>query len=656
MDSQNIGVKYYSITDMSIGWNLEKAEKVINSFDDNNEQYDINYILELYNICLLFDTGVRLKKWSDNDYTKLNSIVAKFRSLIGRFLSKVDYLKLKSFYPNISIHYKDSFGEVFESYKVYKNFSGNEFSSILAQFNIPIYIILMHKMIVQHFDNEMSAFMKKSKSTAEILILYYLVRKEKDSKRYYIPKSLQIEQQIEIIDKYIDEENANSNYLCLLAKSRWTKEFPISDKIRLKAKRRYERNVEEFFKSNTGTSFEISVGFSNSNEVINFSHDDELSPKIIYSRIWLEENLDNPTLLNNFIYLFGYVDNFFRSTFPSNKNNIGIIEEIVSVKGNREYEIGFSFRYKESISSMQIRAYYYELLKLDKRLEEVFKWFFEEYLNREFQAEGFSLSIPSAESSFLEKMRTMCSELDSILRHFMIYINNGEIDRELIEISRNTPLIEDIPSFFVKKYGYIVDAELLNISQLLFSDQSQLTCVEGKTKYENFADLIKYENMLFSDFCEYQVLSLNWLKDKNIIYEDNHGYIRLKMEIVRILKDFYENEVICISYYNNSDLLEELINKNKITYESTLFSKPEQNYLNYILNDRQFDNGPAIRNKYSHGNNPQNIKEHENDYFQLLKILALTIIKINEEFCLKDDLVTTKNFINSTGTRTGKIV
>ena len=67
-------------------------------------------------------------------------------------------------------------------------------------------------------------------------------------------------------------------------------------------------------------------------------------------------------------------------------------------------------------------------------------------------------------------MRTMCSELDSILRQFMLFVNNGEIDMELLEISRNSPLIEDIPSFFVKKYGYIVDTELLKVSYLLFSD------------------------------------------------------------------------------------------------------------------------------------------------------------------------------------------
>lgn len=59
------GVKYYSDNDMSIGWYLEKAEEVINLFDENNSHDDINTILELYNISLLFDSQGRLNTWED---------------------------------------------------------------------------------------------------------------------------------------------------------------------------------------------------------------------------------------------------------------------------------------------------------------------------------------------------------------------------------------------------------------------------------------------------------------------------------------------------------------------------------------------------------------------------------------------------------------
>ena len=44
MDLEYIGAKFYSKSDLSIGWNLEKTEKIINAFDETNTEYKINNI------------------------------------------------------------------------------------------------------------------------------------------------------------------------------------------------------------------------------------------------------------------------------------------------------------------------------------------------------------------------------------------------------------------------------------------------------------------------------------------------------------------------------------------------------------------------------------------------------------------------------------
>lgn len=97
MDSQYIGAKFYSKSDLSIGWNLEKAEKIINVFDETNTGYTTNNILEMYNICLLFDSKVMLQSWSEEYYRKLTSVANSFRPIIGRFFSDIDYLCIKTF-------------------------------------------------------------------------------------------------------------------------------------------------------------------------------------------------------------------------------------------------------------------------------------------------------------------------------------------------------------------------------------------------------------------------------------------------------------------------------------------------------------------------------------------------------------------------------
>lgn len=628
------GVKYYGKNDMSIGWYLEKAEKVINSFDENSSHDDINYILELYNISLLFDSQGRLNAWNDVYYCDLKSKVNRFIPIISKYFSNLDILKIKSFYNKISRQYQEDFWKLFSRFKVYKKIKNEEFLSILYEFNVSVYLILIHQIIVKYYNNEISDYMKHSRLTAVILIEHYLVKKEI---KYYIPESLLLEDQLTIIENYINSKEANPNYLELLYESRSRKEFPISDKIRLKAKRRYSELVGKDSISESGFLYNLTVSFSDIREAIRVFDEDLLNYKVTYSRLWIKDNLDNATLLNNFIYLFEYVDYHIRSTFPSKEYELGFLEKFAGVKGIKRYNIGLSFNVKNILALMQIKLYCQVLSEFDKRLEDIFKWFFEEYLRDEFAVEGFTLSIPSENSTFLEKVRTVSSEIDSILRQFNLYIENGEIDRELLEISRNRPLIENIPSFFEKKYGYIEDRELLNISEYLFSDQSQLGYIENKVVYSNFEELIINEEVLISDFPDYNRVLINLLIEKNIIYKNEQGYICFEEDITRILKDYYYNKVICINYYKNSPVLDSLISTGKIVCESRLFSRLEQEYLNFILNDRLFDNGPALRNKYSHGNNPINVEDHEKDYFQVLKIIVLIIIKINEEFCLRDD-------------------
>ena len=628
------GVKYYGKNDMSIGWYLEKAEKVINSFNENNGHDDINYILELYNVSLLFDSQERLKTWEDVYYSDLKSKVNKFMPIIAKYFHNLDILKIKSFYNKISRQYQEDFWRLFSRFKVYEKVKNEEFTSILCEFNVSLYLILIHQDIVKYFDNEISDYMKHSRLTAVVLIKHYLVQKEI---KYYIPESLLLKDQLTIIENYINSKGANPNYLELLYETRSRKEFPISDKIRLKAKRRYSDFVGKDSISESGLLYSLTVSFSNIKEAIRVFDEDLLNYKVTYSRLWVRDNLDNPTLLNNFIYLFEYVDYHNRSTLPSKEYELGFLEKFAGVKGTKRYNIGISFNIKNMLSLMQIKLYCQVLSEFDKRLEDIFKWFFEEYLWNEFGVEGFTLSIPSENSTFLEKVRTICSEIDSTLRQFNTYIENGEIDRELLEISRNSPIIENIPSFLEKKYGYIEDRELLNISEYLFSDQSQLGYIENKEGYSKFEELIINEDVLISDFPDYNRVLINLLIEKNIIYKNEHGYIRLEEDITKILKDFYYNKVICINYYKNSSVLDSLILNGKVVCESKLFSRQEQEYLNFLLNDRLFDNGPALRNKYSHGNNPIDLEEHEKDYFQILKVITLIIIKINEEFCLRDD-------------------
>ena len=98
----------------------------------------------------------------------------------------------------------------------------------------------------------------------------------------------------------------------------------------------------------------------------------------------------------------------------------------------------------------------------------------------------------------------------------------------------------------------------------------------------------------------------------------------------------YNHNVASFSYLKKYKyILKEFESLGMIEFSSSLFSKPEQDYYNYLLNKSVFDNGLDLRNKYLHGT--QKLDEYSNnqDYYIFLRILILIVIKINEEFCLK---------------------
>ncbi len=83
---------------------------------------------------------------------------------------------------------------------------------------------------------------------------------------------------------------------------------------------------------------------------------------------------------------------------------------------------------------------------------------------------------------------------------------------------------------------------------------------------------------------------------------------------VRLLRDLYDHGVICASYYKNADLLDQIVASGDLRYDSSLFSIPEQNYLNYMLNKSEYSNGLDLRNKYIHSTYPTDVNQQEHDY------------------------------------------
>lgn len=630
MRPEYYGVKFYSKSDLSIAGNLEKAISILKLFDENKDYTNVNEIIELYNIDLIMNCGISLPDMEESEVDFYKKICKRCMKVIERFYSKINESNLLEICNTVCIGYIQDHWGLFTKFKVYERISGEIFEKYLYEPDTALWVLLREKKLVKHYGKELAKCLRNSEQTASLIISNFLERHEQEL-LYYFPKELTTAEYEEILDKYVRSEKAHYNDLRIIAESQSTKECPISDRLRLSAK----RGCDSYWanKPFNGVQLEYGIGIEFKEGINLVTENKENNNWIItYDVKWLTENVDYPTILNNFRYVFDHFDKYWRSNLVSIKSKIGSFERMLLPRGKKHYLKGNAFNVMDIISTMQLRGYY-DILKDKKiRLEDVFQWFFEKYLSEEFGVVGFRFNPPSVGTTLVEKCRTLASEMDGIFKQFRMYVQEGEIDRELFEMSSAHIVFSQLPSLIKNKYAYVNDQQIHNEHFLLFSDQSLLRYTEKvKSKYKSFCELLLYEKMQLSDFEEFQKRDIEWLAERGSIVIQKNGLLTLNNSRIFLLKDLYDHDVICVQYYEQ---LGEWIDLSELRIGSSLFSEPEQDYLNYMLNKSAFSNGLDLRNKYSHSTYPSDEQTQLTDYVELLKIMILVIGKINEEFCL----------------------
>lgn len=631
--------KYFSDDDWSIGRALERAEKVLEEYERGAQCSDINSALELYNIQKLFQIGAKLPDWSEEYFHQLTQKAAGHSSTIGAFWKTVEDKNFAAIYENTEKIYRDNFWEEFEQSKAYRRVSKETFRFFLKTQKPLITYILRQKEVVREYGQELAEHMLDDPQSAELLLDYYLGL---DKAPYFLPNELSAEQKVQILEKYISSEDCNMNYLQSLLNGRITnnKEFPVTSRLKQRAQKRLDAFWKNHFETHQGIKTGVGVEFTPDcpEEAWCLSRKGtDLCAQ--YNTNWFLENLDYPTLLNNFIYLFGYVDFQFRSEFPAIPSEMSEMEKIIGIHGPQEYKYGCAFEQRSLLFYTQMLMYRDFLKKQGIEIEAVLQWFFETYLKEEFGVENFSFPVCSPEASVLEKAKMMATEIERVFKQYKLYCEDGKIDHELLELETCSEKIDRIPSLRDNKYIYATGDENATAQFLLFSNQSVLGWVEScGHKYETLYELLRKETVRLEDFANFQKRDLQWLIQRNLLAIDPTGAIIPAWKKVRLLKDLYDKSVIVNGYYSDcSTALEELQRQGFIRYESSLFSVPEQQYLNFMLNQAEYSNGYQLRNKYAHGSYILDEIRQQQDYTELLKIMVLIIIKINEEFCFRED-------------------
>lgn len=581
-------IKFYGETDMIYGYYLDKVKTKIINFNFEKKS-NINVILEYLNIIKYYE-NIRVRKWLDLDSNfKSIKVIEYMRDQITEFI-RCENKKIFFYYDQINREYLKDFWEIIEKNGLYKKISEKEFEEFLKNKSFLFYIFQFKKIVKQFSD---------------------------------------------ILKKYIVSNYVNINYLRNILNIT-SNQLKITDKIKLLAKKRLQDETEKIFKNTDIPEKAIRViwGEKQSHREYNGNF------KYIYNLYWIKENLDYSTLLNNFIYLFEYVDLEMRLNLVSKKVDMGISQILFGNDGPSQYKFTPVFNHKNIKSLLEIMSYSDLLISFNIRLENIIEWFFKEYLFKEFNIENFITKMPGENLSYFEKCKVIIPEIDRILKQYNFYLEDREINQELVQISSTHLLFNNCKSINDKKYCYINSQKLENVAHFLYSDQSELLYVKGIDNEEMmFIDLLLNKNLKLEMFENFQIKYLKYLINEKILYEDKNKILRLvNVDLIYIIKEFYINEVLSYYHYslNIRKELDKLLANNEIIVENKLFTKGEIDYLNYYLNKASFGNSLDLRNRYVHGTHSNDELEHKTNYYIFLRILIIIIIKINDDLCLSE--------------------
>lgn len=599
----------------------------------NFEISNLSELIEIFNVLKYVDNNKCVLIIEQNTNIKCANISIKINSKIGKFLSilKNDFIKNSREVDILDI---EDYLEILENYKVYEKISLEDFNVLLDIRGFNLYKILKYKKIVQKFDLILKEKIQDKVHSAELLISSL-----NGDSNISLPKSLSYDEILKIFDNYIESEDSNINYLQKIVEFPLNVNFKIPDKIKLKAKSKEKTKRDELFNNQGSLKFGFSISYPNDLEkTVEFSGNISKF-HININRKWIEDNLDYPTLWNNFIYLFNIVDLNSRLTLVSKIHSLGAFESFLLDSGKHLYVKSAAFEYTENFGNLGISSYISVLKTYKVRIEDMIEWFFKDYIRNEFNIENFIVNMPSDATTYLEKCRFILPEIDGIFKQYNLLIEEGFVNHELREMSSHSYEFNQIKSFSKNKYIY-ANSEVINLNNhLLYSDQSGIFYIENKSEnFKNFYDLLMSEKVKLEDFYDFQVEDIKRLIDQDIISIDDNGYLIFSnIDLVILLKEFYYEEVV--NYYHCSektkDLINDMISRNLLVCESTLLSRNEHDYFDYYLNKSKYTNGHEIRNHYIHGTNIFDENQYKNDYFMIIKLIIIIVLKINDDLCIK---------------------
>ena len=467
----------------------------------------------------------------------------------------------------------------------------------------------------------------------------------------YLPSNLTLDDKEQILLNYLQSENPNVNYVRLIIQTKDDKnQIKLSPKTRLLAEQ-LERKLNSELLNDSRTStvhWSIGVQFVDKENIepVGFRINGKGDRSFIYSIPYIRK-CDNVRRIVNCISLFGWLNKHFLLNLINKRTEVDTLESVLIDIGRDSYPTHLEFNNKNGLALYQMFAYN-EVLKnkLGSSFEEEIKHFYEEHLHIQYNYPGLAINIPASDDSTLNKCRVICPELDYIVKQYNTFVDEDEIDVELIRLLKPIK-VEDGKSILVNKYYQIVEEnnDIWKILWGLFgSGNSLLSHVKPyKDKnYHSLVELLEHESeVLYCNYHTFQKPHLDFLIEQGVIGVNDDGRLYFVSNTkIEVLRNLWEYDVCSYWHYDEvgRQVLDEMLEKGWLKQDDHLLSKPERDYFSYYLDNQKFVNSLAYRNHYMHGSTPPVSDEnaHLVAYQTFLRLLAIIVLKIEDDLWLAD--------------------
>lgn len=615
-------IKYYGNNDLSVSWYLDKINTRLSCINNN----EINDCLELYN-CYLYFKNFPDYNFHEDDKVRLKKTI----EILGKYFSSISNENIIELLKKVNSEYMLNFLELLIRFEKYKVINDDKFEVILNEKIIPISIMCCLKKIVNNFSGVVSKYLRNNIKSTEVIIDIMIGDLEG-----ILPQDIENDVANDLISTYINSEYSHYNYLLKIIEAAPYQGFSIYPQNKIEANKKIEEIKNKYFNENQYIKYSCIIKYKDIPQV-KFIESNKNETHIYFDYNYLKSNLDYPTILNNFIWLFEYMDfNGNLICVLNNRNGRIQLEDVMQLKLPNNYPISYAFKCIEMMQIATMEKYYQFLQNNKINIELILKWFFEEYLSNEFDVTGLIFLI-STSTTYREKCLNLVTNIESVLNQFQCYIMFDKVDLQLIHLSSNTKPFKDMISCISDKYINCTD-RLTNIYNLFFYiHPTSINFIEFQNSdHKTFIELLldKKKRIVLTKETE----EMNVLKKLNLLNVKDNGTITLgNKHLIKFIKLLYENK--SLSLHRLSELEKEtaeiLCKENLIYKTSTLFSTVEAELFDYYLNNKSFSNGYSLRNAYAHGKNGYlNEEEHYDNYILLLRIIIMIILKLNEELCL----------------------